>query len=258
MAKILLLLVQSNNIDTYVNVLTHCVRHEHVETIIFIGRENLAEESAVLDELVRKICTRIRQLAEQHDIYKSVGQSLPPDEKLKDKTELIDFLRPHLSLFRLKKKYSKAEDIIVDITATSTQVSGNLMTSFMTDGFDHICFFALHDNVYSQDWGRGGRTKLYHDLVDSHGQAYYSYADFSKSDSVKHSFDKLRLHGRLIRILLVISSLLVILVAVLLSTQQTNVAQVAAVISAVTIMATLLESITNLSKQITGLFFTEK
>jgi hypothetical protein len=256
MAKTLLLIVQSRNPDTYVNILTHCVKNERVENIFFIGREGLAEEIAELDELVRKICTRVRQLAEQHNVYISVSQTLPSDEKLRDKIERIDFLRPHLSLAGLRKKHSNADDIIVDITATSTQVSGNLMASFMTDGFDHICYFALHDKVYNPDWERSGKTKLYHDLVDDKGQAYYSYADFSKSDSVKYSFDKLRSRGRWVRILLLLSSLLVISVVMLLATQQTNVAQIAAVISAITILAGLLESFANLSKQVTGLLST--
>jgi hypothetical protein len=249
MAKTLLLLVQSPNIDTYVNVLTHCVKHEQVENIIFVGREGLANESTS-DELVRKICARVRQLAEQHDEYKSVSQSLPPDEKLKDRIERIDFLRPHLSLARLKEKFGKSENVIVDITAASTQVSNSLMASFMTDGFEHICYFALHDKVYSSDWGK---TKLYHDLLEK-GHINYSYSDFSKSDSIKYSFDKLRSRGKLVRILLLLSSLLVITVIVLIATQQTNTAQIVAITSVITILAGLLESVANLSKQFTSLF----
>jgi len=250
MAKTLLLLVQSPNADTYVNVLTHCVKHEQVENIIFVGREGLAEESTS-DELVRKICARTRQLAEKHNVYKSASQSLPSDEKLKGEIERIDFLRPHLSLDRLKEKFGKSESVIVDITATSTQVSGSLMASFMTDGFEHICFFALHDKVYSSDWDK---SKLYHDLVDDNGHAYYSYADFSKSDSIKHSFDRMRSRGKWVKALLLLSSLLVTTVVVLLATRQTNVAQMVAITSAITIVAGLLESVTNLSKQVTGLF----
>ncbi|HRJ76842.1 MAG TPA: hypothetical protein PLX90_12655 [Anaerolineales bacterium] len=249
MAKTLLLLVQSPNIDTYVNVLTHCVQHEQVENIIFVGREGLANESTS-DELVRKISVRVRQLAEQYDEYKSASQTLPPDEKLKERIERIDFLRPHLSLAHLKEKFGKSENVIVDITAASTQVSNSLMASFMTDGFEHICYFALHDKVYSSDWGK---TKLYHDLV-SKGQTNYSYSDFSKSDSIKYSFDKLRSRGKWVRILLLLSSLLVITVIVLIATQQTNTAQIVAITSAITIVAGLLESVANLSKQFTGLF----
>lgn len=253
MAKTLLLLVQSPNVDTYVNVLTHCVKHEQVENIVFVGREGLANESTS-DELVRKICTRVRQLAEQQNEYKSVSQSLPPDEKLKNKIERIDFLRPHLSLARLKEKFGKSENVIVDITAASTQVSNSLMASFMTDGFEHICYFALHDKVYSSDWGK---TKLYHDLIDNKGQASYSYSDFSKSDSIKYSFDKLRSRGKWVRVLLSLSSLLVLTVIALLATQQTNTAQIVAITSAITILASLLESATNLSKQIKGMFSPE-
>lgn len=249
MAKTLLLLVQSPNVDTYVNVLTHCVKHEQVENIIFVGREGLANESTS-DELVRKISTRVRQLAEQHDEYKSASQTLPPDEKLKERIERIDFLRPHLSLAHLKEKFGKSENVIVDITAASTQVSNSLMASFMTDGFEHICYFALHDKVYSSDWSK---TKLYHDLVGK-GQTNYSYSDFSKSDSIKYSFDKLRSRGKWVRILLFLSSLLVITVIVLIATQQTNTAQIVAITSAITIVAGLLESVANLSKQFTGLF----
>jgi len=254
MAKTLLLLVQSRNLDTYVNVLTHCVKHERVENIIFVGREGLAEESAELDELVGKICTRLKQLAEQNSVYLSASQSLPPDEKTKEKTERIDFLRPHLSLARLKKKYGKSENVIVDITATSTQVSGNLIASFMTDGFDHICYFALHDKVYGPEWEKSRKTKLYHDIVTDKGQVYYSYADFSKSDSVKQSFDRLRSRGKWVRVLLLLSSFLVVSVVLLLATQQTNIAQIVAITSAITIVVGLLESVTNLSKQVTSLF----
>src|SRR6266496_4754273 len=250
MANTLLVLVQSPKIDTYVNVLTHCVEHEHIDRIVFIGRESLAEENTS-DQLIRKICARVRQLSEQHPhVYKSVSQSLPPDEKLKDKTEYIDFLRPHLSLARLKTKFEKSENVIVDITATSTQVSGSLMASFMTDGFEHICYFALHDEVYTSEWGK---TWLYHDLVDDDRQAHYSYADFSKSESIKLSFDKLRSRGRLVRVLLAVSSLLVLTVIGLLATHQTNVAQIVAITSAITILASLLESATNLSKQVKGI-----
>jgi len=250
MAKTLLLLVQSHQVDTYVNVLTHCIKHEQVENIVFVGREGLANES-LSDELVEKICTRIRELAGQNDVYKSVSQSLPPDERLKDKVERIDFLRPHLSLGRLKKKFGRSEAVIIDITAASTEVSNSVMASFMTDGFEHICYFALHDKVYSSSWGK---TRLYHDLVDGKGQANYSYSDFSKSDSIKQSFDRLRSHGKWIRALLLLSSLLVITVVVLLFTQQTNLAQILALISALTIIAGFMESILNISKQFTGLF----
>jgi hypothetical protein len=253
MAKTLLLFIQSRNIDTYVNVLTHCVKQEKVEDIVFVGREGLAEEGAELDELVRKICARVRNLAEQNNVYKSVSQSLPSDEKLREKIMRIDFLRPHLSLARIKKNYNKSDDVIVDVTATSTQVSGNLMTSFMTEGFDHICYFALHDKVYNPSWEKAGKTKLYHDLVGDKAQSYYSYADFSKSDSVRYSFDKLRSRGRWIKLLLIFSSLLAISVAVLLSIKQVNIAQITAIISAITLLIGLLESLTDLSKQFIGL-----
>ena len=253
MAKTLLLLVQSPNIDTYVNVLTHCIKHEQVENIVFVCREGLANES-MSDELVEKIYVRIRQLVEQHSEYKSVSQSLPSDERRKDKIEHIDFLRPHLSLARLKGKFGKSENIIIDVTAASTEVSNSLMASLMTGGFEHICYFALHDKVYSSNWGK---TKLYHDLVDNKGQASYSYSDFSKSESIKYSFDKLRSRGKWVRILLFLSSLLVLTVIGLLATQQTNMAQIVAITSAITILASLLESATNLSKHIKGIFSSE-
>lgn len=253
MSKTLLLLVQSRTLDTYVNVVAHCVKNEQVENIVFIGREGLLEEQTELDDLILNIYKRIKELAKEESIYQTVAQTLPPEEKITEKVERIDFLRPHLSIQKLKKKFDKPDQVIIDITATSAQVSSNVLAACLSDGFEHICHFALDDKVYKPEWSKSGKSRLYHDLIDK-SKKYYNYADFSKSETIKQSFDKLRSRGMLVRWLLLISCFLAITVVVSLSINQNNVAQFAAIGSSVTVLIGLLEALTNLSKRIQDLF----
>ena len=55
MGKTLLLLMQSRSVDTYVNVLAHCVYEENIERVVFVGNEAPPEQSGQLFDFIYKV-----------------------------------------------------------------------------------------------------------------------------------------------------------------------------------------------------------
>lgn len=242
--------MQITTVDAYVNLLTHCVKHEQVKELFFVGREALAGQEAELEELVRKIYARVAKLADEHSRsdYKSVQQYLPPENLIKDHIIRLDFVRPHQSVLQLRKRFAGTNEIIVDITGANKQLAGDIMVSFMANGFNHVCHFVLNDKVFSPEWKSSGKTLLYHDLIDDDGVTRYTYSDFSKSEPAISSFGKLRSQGKFVRFLLALSTLLALFLIALTTAQQTSITQVVAVTTFLTVLAGLLESFLSISK----------
>jgi len=250
MGKTLLLLMQSRTIDTYVNVLAHCVYEENIERVIFVGNEVSPEQSGQLFDLIYKVYTRIDALAQQNVVYEPIKKYLPPDDKISEYTLRMDFLHPHLSIKQLRKKYSNSRDLIFDITAASKHLSTDLLTSLMVENFNHIFHFVLNDLVYMKEW-KG--SKLYHDLLGEKKLKWYTYSDLSKSESTSYSFKKLKAQGNIVRGLMIFSVFSVLSVVVLLYLQMTSQAQAAALISLGTVFIGFLGTVLNFSKEISEL-----
>jgi len=242
------LFIQTPTIDVYVNVLVHCIKHEQIKDIFFIGREAIVEQKAELEEVVRKIYTRIIELSELYSEYISIRQHLPPDDRINEHIIHIDFLRPHKSISKLKKIFPDKKNAIIDITGAGKQLAGDVMASFMVNGFLQVCHFVLDEKVLTKEWQEAGKSKLYHDLINDKGITRYTYANFSKSDSTVSSFQKLRAQGNFLRILLLLSGFLAVAVVILIAMQKTNIAQITAISSVITIIASLIASFVSISK----------
>jgi hypothetical protein len=240
----LLLFIQSNTVDVYVNAITHCVVHEDVKEVFFAGKATRVERESELESSVREIYRRLEILGLQHSVYSTAREYLPPDASIRDNICYVNYVVPDESLPELEKIFDR-EEVLIDVTGTQKELAADITVSFMANGFDHVCSFVLHDRVVSSEWNR---SKLYHDLVDDDGVTCYTYFDFSESQSIVSSFNKMRARGKTVRLLLVISILLAISIIVLIALQRTNVAQIAAITTLVTIIVSLLESVVNFSK----------
>ncbi len=175
MSKILLLFIQISTVDAYVNVITHCVKHEDVKRVHFVGKEVLPGEETGLEEFILEIYKRLDELSSQNiNEYRYVREYLPPRNDIETHITRIDFLRPHTSLPKIRALFPKAQDVIVDITGTSKQLAIDVMTSFVASGYQQVCHFVLHDKVYSSAWEK---TKLYHDVVNDEGIRRYTYVN---------------------------------------------------------------------------------
>lgn len=232
MDKILLLFIQSKTVDVYVNVLTHCVVEEGVQEIYFVGREEPVGEHFGLLEFIGQIRGRITQLAEEHSEYIHPRDQMPTAAQVNNRVIRLVFVRPQDAISELKKRFPDLGNLIVDVTGCKKRLASDIMTAYIAGGIEHVCHFQLSDKVFSKEWREMGRGKLYHDLkIDE--VAYYEYDDFSKPGATISTLNRLRAQGRLIRFLIVLSVILGFSVFVLINTQQTVLAQVAAIVLAI-------------------------
>jgi hypothetical protein len=230
MAKILLLFIQSKTVDVYVNVLTHCVREENVREVYFVGRKELVGKEFELLEFIGQIKNRVVELAEEYPEYVPVRELMPNPAQIEDRIIRLVFVRPQEAIPRLKKRFSDLTGLIVDVTGCDKRLASDVMTSYVASGINHVCHFGLSDKVFSSEWRKMGRSKLYHDLKDD--VTYYEYDDFSESGATISTLNRLRAQGRLIRVLISISVILGCAVVVLINTQQTMLAQITALLLA--------------------------
>lgn len=231
MNKTLLLFIQSQNIGVYVNVITHCVNHENVRDIIFIGNQVVAGRKFELTEFIAEIRTQVEDLADNYPQYKSSKLVIPNSTQVNDRIMRVIFSRPQDLIPQIKQRFSKFEEILIDVSGCNKRLASDVMTSFMAAGIYHICQFELADKVYSDEWRQSRKSKLYHDLhTDS--VIYYEYDDFSAEGTTSESINKLRAQGRIIRLLLLLSVVLGISVIILINNQQNISAQLAALILA--------------------------
>lgn len=240
MSKVLLLVVQSPNIDTYVNVLTHTVKHESVEQIFFGCNEAPPELISSSEDFIKKIYDRLETLSsnDHANTYKQVFRCLPSFENDRIKKSIIrlNYVNPHLSIADLKERFKDQKNLIIDITGTTKQLSSELMISCLVNNFENISHFVLSDKASSNAWRDSGKSKLYHDLINVDGVNHYSYANFAESQSIIKSLNKLKNQGKIIRILLTLSGLLIVAVVILIKLQKSDLAFISALISLLAII----------------------
>lgn len=228
MTKQLLLFIQSDNPGLYVNILTHCVRFENVDSIYFAVNSgavgNLSEDRGK----IKKIKDRFEELSRNYpDQYKLARERMPSLNQLEERIIRVLFTNPEFSIKDLKDKFHNIDNLIVDISGCNKKVSSDVISSYILNGIKHICCFELDDRVYSSEWKNQGLSKDYHDIYRD--IIYYEYIDFSKSGTTIKSFNRMRSQGKLITFLLITSIVLGVLVFVLIQQQQNILAQYAAI-----------------------------
>jgi hypothetical protein len=253
MSKVLLVIVQSKNVDTYVNVLVHCFNHENIKKVFFLGEEVLTGQGTELEDTIHDIYRRLRGLSESVPStreYLDAFQGLPPEKDLKEHIIRMSFVRPHLSVATIKKRFSDTSRLVIDITGTSKQLAGDIIVSFLSNGLQNVSHFVLEDKVYSDEWKQIKKTRMYHDIVDDNGIRRYEYVNFAESYSTISSIRKLRSQGRWVRLLLATSMVLLIFVVGSLYFQEITITWVAAVTSLFVGVGALLQSMMNIFKYV--------
>jgi hypothetical protein len=249
MSKTLLLFIQSKTVDVYVNVLTHCVNEEGVREVFFVGRKEPVGEHAELMEFIGKIRNRITQLAQEHPEYVPARDQMPTTAQASNRVIRTVFVRPQDAIPELKKRFPDLDDLIVDVTGCKKRLASDVITAYVANGMNHVCHFQLSDRVFSSEWNKMGREKIYHDLI--RGEAtYYEYDDFSKPGTTISTLNRLRAQGRLIKFLIILSTILGFIVAFLISTQYTTLAGIFAIVLTLANGLGLLEDSWSLSERL--------
>lgn len=231
MSKTLLLFIQSPNLDVYVNALTHCVKEEEAREVYFIGNKDVSGKGFELQEIINGIRQRLHNLAQEHQEYNDVLECLPKPAQLEARVIRTSFVRPQDVIPIIKRLSQNLDDCLVDITGCSKQLAGDVMSSFMANGIVHICHFELAVKAVSPEWKTMGKTMLYHDLTGV--VTYYEYKDFSNPGTTLESFRRLRVQGKIVKGLFLISVILGLAVIILIKQQQSNMAQISALALAV-------------------------
>jgi hypothetical protein len=227
MAKKLLIFIQSDNPNLYVNILMHCAKIEGVRDVYFAVNEGAVGKLSEAKDQIRKIRGRFDELLENHNEYQIAYNIMPPLPQIEERIVKVLFTNPAPSIKDLKLRFPGVDTLIVDISGCNKKVSSDVISSYISSGINHICCFELDDRVYSKEWRANGLSKMYHDIGKD--IAYYEYIDFSKSGTTIESFNRMRSQGKIIRLLFAVSVVLGVLVFVLIQQQQSVFAQYAAI-----------------------------
>ncbi len=195
MNKTLLLIMQSVNVEMYLNCLAHCAWLEGIEDVYFVGGEVLAEKQNELIINASKIIDNLRCPKDNNSAIRRAAQLFPENRDLQNRSFRIDFIHPHLSIENIKAKFPDEDKLIIDITGTSRQLGINLAATCLLNRVGHVCTFILSDEVYSPSWKSIPHEKgnyYYSYLVDQNNRPlFYTYLDFSVSESFRHSLKTL-------------------------------------------------------------------
>jgi hypothetical protein len=212
----LILFIQSENVDSYVNPITHCVNKEQVTQIYFVGNKDISGKEFELQEIAEKLRNRIDTLSENHQEYKDPSKYFPGKEKINSRIIRIPLETPQEVISIFRDQNINITESIIDVTGCTKLLACSILTAFISSGINHICHFELATKVSKSDWNK---SKLYHDLIGD--VSYYEYKDFSKSTTINNSIKKLRRQGRLIKFLFLLCFIFACLVAFLFKEQRT-------------------------------------
>lgn len=230
MARKLLIFIQSDNPGLYANILTHCVQVEGVRDVYFAVNKGEVGRISEAKDKIKKIKKHLEDLLKIHGDYKLASDFMPPLTQIDEKIIRVLFTNPTLSVREIKHRISDFGDLIVDVSGCNKKVSSDIISSYISNGINHVCCFELDDKVYSKEWQQDGLSKMYHDIRKD--IVYYEYIDFSNSGTTIESFNRMRSQGMIIRFLFLVSIILGILVIVLIQQQQNIFAQYAALLLA--------------------------
>lgn len=195
MGKQLLLFVQSTNVGSYVNAITHCVRHENIEEIFFACSMELKHKKIPAIDSINAIRKDIERLSANHSEYTAILDRFPRPSEIESRIVWILFVKPHESLDYLKSKFN-VPDLTVDVTGCSKRLATDVVTSFIAHGISHVTHFELADKVFTKEWSG---SKMYHDLIRD-GIQYYTYDDFSSDSSTATTLSLLKEYNALYRV----------------------------------------------------------
>lgn len=227
MAKKLIIFIQSDNPNLYINILMHCVQIEGVRDVYFAVNEGAVGKLSEAKDQTRKIRSRLKELLDNHNEYQIAYNSMPTLPQVEERVIKVLFTNPALSIKEIKRRFPDLDSLIIDVSGCNKKVSSDVISSYICNGINHVCCFELDDRVYSEEWRKNGLSKMYHHIGKD--IAYYEYIDFSKSGTTIESFNRMRAQGRIIRLLFIASIILGVLAFVLIQQQQSVFAQYAAV-----------------------------
>jgi hypothetical protein len=164
MAKKLLIFIQSDNPGLYVNILTHCVQIEGIRDIYFAVNEGAVGKLSEAKDQIRKIKNKFEELLASHNEYQIAYSSMPLMPQIEERIVKVLFINPALSIKDLKRRFPDTGNLIVDISGCNKKVSSDVISSYISNGINHICCFELDDKVYSKEWRANGLSKMYHDI----------------------------------------------------------------------------------------------
>lgn len=227
MTKKLLIFIQSDNPNLYVNIITHCVHAEKVKDVYFAVNEGAVGKLSEAKDQIRNIKKKFQELVTSYNEYQDASDIMPALSQVEEKIIKVLFTNPALSIKQIKQKFPNTSNLMIDISGCNKKVSSDVISSYISNGINHICCFELDDKVYSKEWRTNGLSKMYHDIHQD--IIYYDYVDFSQSGTTIESFNRMRSQGKIIRLLLAVSLVLGVLVFILIQQQQSVVAQYAAI-----------------------------
>lgn len=229
MAKFnLVIFIQSTSYSPYVNVLTHCVKHESVNKIYFVGKEVEPAKKFELLEHIRQIRVELAKYAiEYPQIYEEVLNIFPDPDTVVSQVFYIGYSQPQQLLRQLKSQNLLNERLIIDVTGCSKRLASDIITSYMAAGVLQIRYFELADKVHDRRVWK--KSKMYHDLIEDY-VTYYDYDDLSSVGVTAQSINKLRGQGRIIRFLLLLALVLGAVAALLANSNQNNLATLASLV----------------------------
>jgi hypothetical protein len=220
-SNILLLFIQSTNEDLYVNIISHCVLEFKVTDIYFVANKELPGKQTEVTKPIRAIKFKLEKLAAEQPVYKQPLDLFPAFAQ-NERLIRVNFVQPEELITTIKKNFTDLNNVIVDVSGCNKRLSSDIISSFILAGISHICCFELEDEVYSQEWRDSGKSRLFHDLKDKDGVSYYTYVDFSKPGTTIKSFNRMRLQGRMISVLLLLNLISGAAIVIFIGQQQSS------------------------------------
>lgn len=249
MSNTLLLFIQTPNNDVYVNAITHCFHHENVKDVLFVGRQVAPTETYKTFDIIRNIRTNMQQYGDDFSKDYKDALVIVPDsaETRKKKTLFIEFSSPDKLLTEIENQGLSRTELIIDISGCQKRLASDILTSFLSKGFERVCYFELADIVYDSEWKphlKPFEKKRYHEVRNS-DYIYYEYDDLGRTGLSSIRMNQLRGQGRIIRILLVVCLILGIVATIASSQEQTTASLASTAIIAIATTLGLLEDFFN-------------
>ena len=171
-SKNLVLVIQGTTYAAYVNVLTHCVRHESVNSVYFVGKEHAKRANRDLQRHIGKIRVELEKHVRDHpQIYQIVLDVFPDIEQVTSQLIYLEFSQPQQLIHQLRGKNLLDSRLIIDVTSCGKRLVNDLLMIFMLESEASVGHFELDDLVYNREFWT--KSRMYHDLTEGYDTFYH-------------------------------------------------------------------------------------
>ncbi|AFY38653.1 hypothetical protein Lepto7376_2370 [[Leptolyngbya] sp. PCC 7376] len=221
----MILVMSSDTIYTYINVLCNARFAMGIEDVIFLHITGISTgiRADQAEDLKKDIQNRIEELAKTQKIYAQLQDSINFGRIIKIQDKNIGY-----DLAKLVRKLSTSNKYIIDITPTTKAASQLVLAACLVNGLRNLYEFHLYKRIERNN----PLASLYHNL----NQSDFKYVHLSEEPALREAYDNVK-RKNILSLLAIVISIIILLLSVIFN--MFSRISIASLLSAVASLATI-------------------